>query len=137
MDNIYIGITFFTAFSSIGLAQNLALVSLAHEELLKWNPARSKFIARLEKKWPLITQFYAWVLLVIEKMTSLWQISLVQIALLQCPVHIWSMFTLRFANNGKLDDGRGEQEWGFGQIVAMVLVGATVFPIVDGLTGRF
>jgi hypothetical protein len=135
MDNVYVIITFFTALGSINLAGNLAIASLAHEELLKLNPTRTKLTARFEKQRPLLIQIYRFVLLILDKMTNLFQVTLVQIALLQCPVHIWSIFALRFSNTDKFDDGSVEQEWGFGQIVAMVLVGATLFPIVDGVTG--
>ncbi|KAH7413634.1 hypothetical protein DE146DRAFT_1630 [Phaeosphaeria sp. MPI-PUGE-AT-0046c] len=62
------------------------------------------------------------------------QDALVRIALLQCPLHIYSIFALRSANERFLDEGGAEREWGFGQVVAMVLLGTMVLTIADAVS---
>ncbi|KAH7088572.1 hypothetical protein FB567DRAFT_524657 [Paraphoma chrysanthemicola] len=50
---------------------------------------------------------------------------ILSVAMLQCPLHIYSMFALRASNEKLLDEGDSERKWGFGQIAAMVLLGLT------------
>jgi hypothetical protein len=61
--------------------------------------------------------------------------QLLSVALLQCPLHIYSIFALRASNERYLDGGVSGSDWGFGQIVAMVLLGANFLSIADGITG--
>jgi hypothetical protein len=67
-----------------------------------------------------------------------WQLQdlVIRVALFQCPLHIYSIFALRSSNEGFLDEGSTERDWGFGQIVAMVLLGAVVLTVADGVTGK-
>jgi hypothetical protein len=64
------------------------------------------------------------------------QSLIVNVALLQCPLHIYSIFALRSSNERYLDSGGAERDWGFGQIVAMVLLGANILPVIDGIAGE-
>jgi hypothetical protein len=57
--------------------------------------------------------------------------------MLQCPLHIYSIFALRAANERFLEEGSSEREWGFGQIAAVVLLGGNILQIVDGVVGKF
>lgn len=59
------------------------------------------------------------------------------VAMLQCPLHIYSVFALRASNERYLEERRAEREWGFGQVAAMVLLGGNVLQIVDGIAGVF
>jgi hypothetical protein len=61
---------------------------------------------------------------------------IIGVATLQCPLHIYSIFTLRATNEQYLDAGGAERNWGFGQIVAIVLLGANILPIADGVTSK-
>lgn len=54
-----------------------------------------------------------------------WGWLLPLLALLQYPVHVWSVWTLRKENRGLPEvhsEGLEEDSWGFGQIVAIVLL---------------
>ncbi|KAH3973040.1 hypothetical protein HBH52_147430 [Parastagonospora nodorum] len=61
--------------------------------------------------------------------------QILSLALLQCPLHIYSIFALRASNERYLDGGVSGSDWGFGQIVAIVLLGANFLSIADGITG--
>lgn len=61
------------------------------------------------------------------------QYSILSIAMLQCPLHIYSIFALRASNERYLEDGAEEREWGFGQIAAIVLLGGNLLQVVDGV----
>jgi hypothetical protein len=50
-------------------------------------------------------------------------------------LHIYSIFALRTSNEQYLETGSAEKDWGFGQIVAMVLLAANILPVVDGVAG--
>lgn len=62
------------------------------------------------------------------------QYSILGIAMLQCPLHIYSIFALRASNEHYLE-GDSERNWGFGQIVAVVLLGGNILQFIDGLIG--
>jgi hypothetical protein len=57
------------------------------------------------------------------------------IAFLQYPVHVWSIFALRAANNNVLTAGKEEQEWGFGQIFAIMTLGGNIISLCNGIGG--
>jgi ABC-type multidrug transport system fused ATPase/permease subunit len=55
------------------------------------------------------------------------------IAMLQCPLHIYSIFALHASNERYLEEGAEEREWGFGQIAAIVLLGGNLLQVIDGV----
>jgi hypothetical protein len=55
-------------------------------------------------------------------------------AILQYPLHLYSVVALRVSNQSHLQ-GDSENAWGFGQIVAMVLFGATLVECWKGYEG--
>lgn len=57
-------------------------------------------------------------------------------AALQFPLHVYSIFTLRANNEGLLSAGSTEREWGFGQIVAMMLLAPNIMTLVTGFQGH-
>ncbi|KAH8768762.1 hypothetical protein BGZ57DRAFT_898373 [Hyaloscypha finlandica] len=59
------------------------------------------------------------------------QYAILAIAMLQCPLHIYSIFALRASNEHYLEGG-SEKEWGLGQIAAVVLLGGNILQLVDG-----
>jgi hypothetical protein len=61
------------------------------------------------------------------------QITALLVALLQYPVHMYSVFALRAANESRLTQGNTEQDWGFGQVVAVILLGNNVVLLAEGI----
>jgi heme/copper-type cytochrome/quinol oxidase subunit 4 len=55
------------------------------------------------------------------------------LALLQYPLHLYFMITVRTANTDLLEGEDQENDWGFGQTVALVLLGLTVLELRNGL----
>lgn len=60
--------------------------------------------------------------------------SIVSIALVQYPLHLYMVIAMRASNEGQIY-GDSEDDWGFGQIVALVLALASVFECVKGVLG--
>jgi hypothetical protein len=56
-------------------------------------------------------------------------------AALQVPLHLYSLLALRASNDKLLNSGITEQEWGFGQIVAVMLLGTNVLGLLNGVQG--
>jgi hypothetical protein len=57
------------------------------------------------------------------------------VAAFQFPLHVYSIFALRASNEALLSSGITEQQWGFGQIVAMILLGTNIVVLVNGIQG--
>jgi hypothetical protein len=55
-------------------------------------------------------------------------------AFLQFPIHLYSLISLRMTNNLFLEDDLGS-DWGFGQVVAVVMSGATLVECAKGCKG--
>lgn len=53
------------------------------------------------------------------------KLIILSLAMIQYPVHIYAVFTLRWANEDLLK-GDSENYWGFGQVVALVLLASSV-----------
>jgi hypothetical protein len=58
------------------------------------------------------------------------------LAFLQFPLHAYSVITLRISNKSLLTSGNVEQEWGFGQVSAMVLLAPNLIGLIVGITGE-
>jgi hypothetical protein len=56
--------------------------------------------------------------------------------LLQFPVHLYMLIALRTVNQSLFEGGEGENDWGFGQTVALVLLADTLISCLKGLKGR-
>jgi heme/copper-type cytochrome/quinol oxidase subunit 4 len=54
------------------------------------------------------------------------------LALLQFPLHLYMMITLRVNNSTRLDGTESESDWRFGQTVAVLLLGMTIREIISG-----
>lgn len=61
------------------------------------------------------------------------QIAALLIALIQYPVHMYSIFVMRATNESHLVQGSSEQDWGFGQVVAAILLGNNVVMLFEGI----
>lgn len=55
-------------------------------------------------------------------------------ALLQYPIHTYSVFMIRAMNESHLVQGSTEQDWGFGQVVAVTLLGSNVVILFEGIS---
>ena len=52
-----------------------------------------------------------------------WQLTILLIALLQLPLHLYSIWTLRHFNEPLLASGAVENEWAFGQTYVLIISG--------------
>ncbi|PGH04733.1 hypothetical protein AJ79_07012 [Helicocarpus griseus UAMH5409] len=60
--------------------------------------------------------------------------SVLALSMLQFPLHLYFVIALRASNQGLLEGGRGgENSWGFGQVVAIVMLGGTVLKGCKGV----
>jgi hypothetical protein len=116
VDNIYIAVTFSFICLSFVYALSLSLGS------------QKRHFQHMIPVLPLSSSMYA-------PATDL-QYSILAIAMLQCPLHIYSIFALRASNEHYLEGG-SEKEWGLGQIAAVVLLGGNILQFVDGFIGRY
>jgi hypothetical protein len=57
------------------------------------------------------------------------------VILLQYTVHTYFIFALRASNEALLSGGNAEQEWGFGQIVAVISLAGNLLALFDGIQG--
>lgn len=56
---------------------------------------------------------------------------------LQFILHVYTAISLRISNQSLLDDPSLEEQWGFGQILAVVMLGATVVQCGTCLEGMY
>ena len=56
---------------------------------------------------------------------------------IQSPVHMYFIFVLRVVNERLLASGSTEQQWGFGQVTAIVLLGTNLVTLANGVQGVF
>ncbi|KAH3917180.1 hypothetical protein HBH56_053380 [Parastagonospora nodorum] len=150
VENIYIGITFACTLSTLCIATMYALKSRSHQ---RTTHATISAVSDEQRRWfaeldsaPDPTQAAAKFnrrdagqlaqQIVLNRDLLAWQMQdmVVRVALFQCPLQIYSIFALRSANEKSLDKGSTEREWGFGQIVSMVLLGMIVLSVADGVT---
>lgn len=61
--------------------------------------------------------------------------SLLGVSLCQFPLHTYMIFAMRSSNEHRLS-GDSENAWGFGQIMALVLMGSTLVQSVGTIVGR-
>ena len=57
------------------------------------------------------------------------------IAMLQFPLHTYSVIALRIANEKLLKSGNVEQQWGFGQVAAILLLGGNLVVLLNHFQG--
>lgn len=147
-DHAYIGVTFIYTVFSIGIALRqstgrqeksqtleLRLLERVIAEMPKLATSRpgGMIIASLRGEILGLQAVYG---IGADLVASDTENQILSLALLQCPLHIYSIFALRASNERYLDGGVSGSDWGFGQIVAMVLLGANFLSIADGITGK-
>ena len=59
-------------------------------------------------------------------LSAVTSLSNLNTGVLQFPLHLYNIFALRASNESFLTSGTTEQQWGFGQIVALVIVGNNI-----------
>jgi hypothetical protein len=59
------------------------------------------------------------------------------IALIQYPVHTYSVFMMPAMNESHLVQGSTEQDWGFGQVVAITLLGSNIVMLFEGISSMW
>ncbi|KUJ11627.1 uncharacterized protein LY89DRAFT_722739 [Mollisia scopiformis] len=64
------------------------------------------------------------------------QLLCMYLAALQFPLHVYSVSALRKSNEPVLNSGSSEQQWGFGQVVAMILLANNVIVLLNGIQER-
>jgi hypothetical protein len=62
--------------------------------------------------------------------------SIIQLSAIQYPLHLYMIVTMR-ESNASLLEGDSENEWGFAQIVALVLLASTLLECVRGARGMY
>lgn len=60
-----------------------------------------------------------------------WRHTILVLAFLQFPVHLYMALALRSANQGKLEGGGYENEWDFGQTTAVILLCVAAREVFD------
>ena len=80
-----------------------------------------------------ITSFYCYVLLLTAKIESRMpsqrdraQKGVIIMGSLQFVLHVYTAISLRVSNQSLLDNPSVEERWGFGQILAVIMLGATI-----------
>ncbi len=121
-----------------------------------WNDAlpgrcyRTSRIALPTAKHPFVdqiylgfTSFYVYCLMVVTIMlcrtpsTRLYyQKNVITVGILQFVLHVYTLVALRISNQPLLDNVALEDEWGFGQVIALVMLVATLLECAKGLEGK-
>ncbi|KAK7224123.1 hypothetical protein V2G26_012126 [Clonostachys chloroleuca] len=111
-DIIYVGITCFWCLCALiccGQLQSSFMSKSYQEDHNRLNPSMRFIVPSLERL----------------------AASIVLLAMLQYPVHLYMVIALRISNEGNLS-GDSENTWGFGQIVALVTAFSTLMECVRG-----
>ncbi|RYC58491.1 hypothetical protein CHU98_g7716 [Xylaria longipes] len=133
VDNIYLAITALYLFVSLGIALKAAKINLQkYIQSLQVaatpdhrSPSRTSSPNLFSK---------AGLLLLVQADIDFQQLSescfdpsflVLTVALIQYPVHVYTLFALRKSNEPYLS-GDSENQWGFGQVVALVLVASVL-----------
>lgn len=73
--------------------------------------------------------------IIYERQATYYEFLVVHYALIQYPLHLYMVVAMRASNEGKVGNN-SENEWGFGQVVALVLASNTVLECIHGITGK-
>jgi hypothetical protein len=121
VDGIYIGLTCLYLFASLWIASGVMIPLLA-----AYSRSERPLFNFLTKRFGLMKLYGDYK-----------EISVLCIATIQLPLHLYSLVALRASNEKLLKSGATEQEWGFGQIVAVVLLGTNILGLLNGVQGTF
>ncbi|KAK2743478.1 hypothetical protein FQN55_007249 [Onygenales sp. PD_40] len=59
--------------------------------------------------------------------------TVLTLAMIQFPLHLYSVVAMRRANEGLLEGGGEENRWGFGQVVAIIMLAGTLIECLKGV----
>ena len=65
-----------------------------------------------------------------------WQRMVIIAGALQFILHFYFVIALRISNQELLNNAALEEQWGFGQILALIMLGATLLECAKALEGR-
>jgi hypothetical protein len=147
VDRIYIGFAFAGTIYSLLYASSLALSPILRCQVLSWKRKRvpPKLPQTLGPVLKRILGVFSYslpttrkdLLTTIESQENNLKEYHVSLACLQSLVYIYMIFALRHANEPYLGSNDASSEWGFGQVVALALLGANILPIVHIITSKF
>jgi hypothetical protein len=119
-DKVYLGIT---CFYFIGVFILVALASIS------WNEDRLGD----SNSNPLERIFELAIFMIAKRDASYWALTY---AAMQFPLHLWSMIALRVTNQQLLAD-HSEDMWGFGQIIAVIMLAGILIECFKGVKGQY
>lgn len=89
-----------------------------------------------------VTSFYVFGLLIVatvycraESLRAESQKSVLVVGLIQFILHVYMVIALRVSNQSLLNDASLEEEWGFGQVLALVMFGSTLIECAKSWEG--
>ena len=126
VDKIYLGITCYYMFSLLFLCVILAQVDQAVIYGIS-----QKYSTTETPCGPADVMIY----LLLVGLVWLMRFAVVSTALLQFPLHLYMVIALRVSNEKYLE-GDSEDAWGFGQVVALILVIPVLRECANGYTGK-
>ncbi len=123
VDKVYLGITCFYMFGALLSSIPPAFLPLNPMAILESRDQITTTAARgVEVGWP------------IGARKELYRFSVLFAAILQYPLHLYSAVALRLSNEEFLE-GASEQEWGFGQVIALMIVADTLIKCGSAVYG--
>ena len=72
----------------------------------------------------------------VQALRLYWQKSVITVGAMQFILHIYILVALRISNQSLLDNVALEDQWGFGQVIAIVMLVATLLECAKGLEGE-
>jgi hypothetical protein len=126
VDKIYLGVTCYYMFSLLVLC-----VTLAQLDQAAIYSRSQKYSTTETPCGPADVLIYLLLLGFVLAM----RLAVVSTALLQFPLHLYMVIALRVSNEKYLE-GDSEDAWGFGQVVALILVIPVLRECANGYTGK-
>lgn len=65
-----------------------------------------------------------------------WQKTIITTGALQFLLHVYILVALRISNQSLLDNVTLEDQWGFGQVIAIIMLAATLLECAKGVEGQ-
>lgn len=113
--------------------------SRQYEKMMQKIKSRIYLLGERLPKWHVVLQFASRVRNYINfyggHVEAGASLSVLSLAIVQYPVHGYMLFALRHSNEAYLS-GDSESSWGFGQVVALVLVAATIMDCVRSIISK-
>jgi len=72
----------------------------------------------------------------IPRLRVKFQRDIIAVGLLQFILYVYMVISVRVSNHGLLNDASLKGQWGFGQILALIMAGSTIVESVESLEGQ-